>query len=75
MKSKLLEAEDNYTFYCNNCKKHFAFIYTFFPTNNSAEYYICGNCNSVLPVKDIKKMHNNKIVSYFCCCWSIPAFC
>ena len=42
MNSKLIETEPNYVFYCNNCKSQFSFIYTFIPTNNSKEYYVCN---------------------------------
>jgi len=68
MNSKLIEAEENYYFYCNNCKSKFTFIYSFYPTNNSKEYYICNNCSSILPVTDIKKTRINKIIKYFYCC-------
>jgi hypothetical protein len=70
MNSKLIEAEENYYFYCNNCKSKFSFIYTFYPTNNSKEYYICSNCNSMLPVSDIKKSPVNNFLIYFCCCFN-----
>lgn len=69
MNSKLIEAGENYYFYCNNCKSKFTFIYTFYPTNNSKEYYICNNCSSILPVTDIKKMRVNKFLTYFCGCF------
>ena len=69
MNSKLIETEPNYVFYCNNCKSQFSFSYTFIPTNNSKEYYVCNNCNSILPVVDLKKKYNNNIIDYFCCCF------
>lgn len=69
MNSKLIEAGENYYFYCNNCRSKFSFIYTFLPTNNSKEYYICNNCSSILPVTDIKKEPVNIFFYYFCCCF------
>lgn len=67
MNSNLIEAGENYYFYCNNCKSKFSFIYTFYPTNNSKEYYVCNNCSSILPVTDIKKEPVNIFFYYFCC--------
>ena len=69
MNSNLIEAGENYYFYCNNCRSKFSFIYTFHPTNNSKEYYICNNCSSILPVTDIKKEPVNIFFYYFCCCF------
>lgn len=69
MNSNLIEAGENYYFYCNNCRSNFTFIYTFHPTNNSKEYYICNNCSSILPVTDIKKEPVNIFFYYFCCCF------
>ena len=69
MNSNLIEAGENYYFYCNNCKSKFTFIYTFHPTNNSKEYYICNNCSSILPVVDIKKTTADTFGSKFCGCF------
>ena len=69
MNSNLIESGENYYFYCNNCKSKFSFIYTFLPTNNSKEYYICNSCSSILPVTDIKKEPVNIFFYYFCCCF------
>jgi hypothetical protein len=69
MNSNLIESGENYYFYCNNCKSKFSFIYTFHPTNNSKEYYICNSCSSILPVTDIKKEPINIFFSYFCSCF------
>lgn len=68
MNSKLIETEENYYFYCNNCKTKFSYIYTFHPTHNSKEYYICSACNSVLPVSDLKKTYNCSIIRCLCFC-------
>ncbi len=35
MNNKLLEAEEGYTYYCNNCNAKFTYVYSFNPTPES----------------------------------------
>ena len=67
MENKLLEVENGYTYYCNNCKAKFTFVYTFNPIPGAPSYYICSNCNSILPTKDLKKLILMNCIFYYCC--------
>jgi uncharacterized Zn-finger protein len=73
MDQRLIEAEKDNNFYCNNCKNEFDHIITFFPVPGLSEYYTCGFCNSILPVKDIKTKNQGfeNLWSFccFCCCF------
>ena len=71
MNNKLVEAEDGYTFYCNNCKAKFTYVYTFNPTPHSNSYYTCSNCNSILPTKDLKKIVLINCIFYYLCCYCL----
>lgn len=71
MDNKLLEAEEGYTYYCNNCNAKFTFVYTFNPTRESQSYYNCSHCNAILPTKDLKKIALINCVFYYCCCYCI----
>ena len=64
--SKLIEATDDFFFYCNNCNNEFVFFYSFLPIPGLGAYYTCSNCNSILPVKDIKKKRRCNL-RYLCC--------
>ena len=68
MNNKLLEVEEGYTYYCNNCNAKFTFVYAFNPTPESNSYYNCSNCNSILPTKDLKKLVLINCIFYYCCC-------
>jgi hypothetical protein len=66
MKQNLIEVENNYIFYCNNCNNEFDHVISFSPMPGSTEYYTCNFCNSILPIKDLKQ---KKINNYtWCCC-------
>ena len=71
MNNKLLEVENGYTFYCNNCNARFTFVYSFNPTSESLSYYNCSNCNSILPTKDLKKIVLINCIFYYCCCYCL----
>ncbi len=71
MNNKLLEVENGYTFYCNNCNAKFTFVYSFNPTSESHSYYNCSNCNSILPTKDLKKIVLINFIFYYCCCYCL----
>lgn len=64
MKQKLIEAEENCLFYCNNCKNEFDHVIEFNPIPGLTTYYNCTFCNSILPIKDLKQKTKN----YTCCC-------
>jgi hypothetical protein len=66
MNKKLIEVDEGEIFYCNNCKQNFLYIYTFTPIPGLTEYYTCDFCNSILPVKDLKKRRLRWI---FNCCF------
>jgi transcription initiation factor IIE alpha subunit len=66
VKNQLLEVEEGYMFYCNNCNYKFTFVYTFNPIPRLSEYFICSNCNSVLPVKDLKKKRMYNCICKIC---------
>jgi hypothetical protein len=65
--SKLIEATDDFVFYCNNCRHEFTFVNSFLPISGLGEYYACLNCNSILPVKDIQKTRKCELKYLFCC--------
>ncbi len=69
MNNKLLEVEQGYTYYCNNCNSKFTFIYEFNPTCESQSYYNCSNCNAILPTKDLKKVALTNSFLYYLCCY------
>jgi DNA-directed RNA polymerase subunit RPC12/RpoP len=69
MNDQLIEAEEGYTFYCNNCKAKFPYVHSFHPTLESSSYYNCPNCNSILPTKDLKKIVLMNCILYYCCCF------
>ena len=68
--NELIEVEQGYMFYCNNCSSKFTFVYSFYPIPRLTSYYVCFNCNSILPIKDLKKKKMNNFIeyiSYYCC--------
>jgi hypothetical protein len=65
MKQKLIEAEENCIFYCNNCKNEFDHVIEFNPVPGLKSYYNCTFCNSILPINDLKQKNKN---NYSCCC-------
>jgi hypothetical protein len=72
MNQKLIEAEKDNYFYCNNCKNEFDHVISFFPIPGLTEYYTCKFCNSIMPVKDLKNKNQNcsnynDIFCTFCC--------
>jgi hypothetical protein len=73
MNQKLIDAEKDNKFYCNNCKNEFDHIISFYPIPGLTEYYTCNFCNSIMPVKDLKTISykRNKYYDYFCdfCCF------
>jgi uncharacterized Zn-finger protein len=70
MNQKLIEIEEeDYIFYCNNCKNEFDHIISFYPIPGLTEYYNCRFCNSILPVKDLNKKNKNKNNFWNCCCF------
>lgn len=71
MNNKLLEVEEGYTYYCNNCNEKFTFVYTFHPTRESQSYYNCSKCNAILPTKDLKKAAITNSLMYYLCCYCI----
>ena len=71
MDNKILEVENGYTFYCNNCNARFTFVYTFYPLPRSSSYYTCSNCNSILPTKDLKKIVLMNCIFYYLCCYCL----
>ncbi len=69
MKADLIEVEEGYIFYCNNCNDKFSVVHTFNPVPGLSTYYTCANCNAVLPIKDLKKKRTiNGFLYYLCCC-------
>ncbi len=71
IKSKLIEADNDRVFYCNNCKNEFKTIYTFQPVPGLQEFYHCAKCSSVLPIKDLKSAKKG----FMCClCCFFPSF-
>lgn len=64
--TKLVEADADHLFYCNNCTKQFAFVYTFQPVPGLQEYYNCTTCSSVLPVTDLRKVRKCRLFCCFC---------
>ncbi len=65
--TKLIEATEDFVFYCNNCHHEFTYIYSFLPIPGLGEYYACSNCNSILPVKDIRKTRKCNFKNVCCC--------
>lgn len=68
MRNKLIQVEEGYAFYCNNCKAKFTYVDSFHPTLESSSYYTCPNCNSILPTKDLKKVVLMNCILYYCFC-------
>jgi predicted nucleic acid-binding Zn ribbon protein len=69
MNADLIEVEEGYIFYCNNCNNTFNVVHTFNPVPGLSTYYTCMKCNAVLPVKDLKKRRIiNNLLYYLCCC-------
>ena len=64
----LIEVEEGYTYYCNNCNHDFTVVYSFNPVPGLSSYYTCTNCNSILPTKDLKKRRTVNCFLYFLCC-------
>jgi uncharacterized Zn-finger protein len=71
MNQRLIDVENNKTFYCNNCNNEFDHVISFFPMSGSSEYYTCKFCNSVLPVNDLKSRRLKPNWYNFCdfCCF------
>jgi hypothetical protein len=73
MNQKLIEVEENYIFYCNNCENEFDHVVSFYPIPGLTEYYTCKFCNSIMPVKDlkVKQKNSNNYYNTFCsfCCF------
>ena len=72
MNQKLIEADEDCVFYCNNCKNEFENFVSFYPIPGLTEYYTCKFCNSIMPVKDLKTSSRNWSKYYdtlcaFCC--------
>lgn len=67
IKSKLIEADEEHIFYCNNCKSEFKTIYTFQPVPGLQEFYNCTTCSSIMPLKDLKKVKKGRIFCFSCC--------
>ena len=66
LENELIEAEEGYMFYCNNCNNKFTFVYSFTPIPKLTRYYVCSSCNSILPVKDLKKIRIHNWFYHFC---------
>jgi hypothetical protein len=71
IKSKLIEADEEHLFYCNNCKNEFKTIYTFQPVPGLQEFYHCTKCGGIMPIKDLKKARKSIIC---CLCCFLPSF-
>ena len=69
MNQRLIEAEKDNNFYCNNCKNELDHVISFYPMPGLTEYYTCKFCNSIMPVKDMKtkKINWKKYCNIFCC--------
>jgi len=72
MNQRLIDAEQNNNFYCNNCNNEFDHIISFYPIPGLTEYYTCKFCNSIMPVKDLKMKKTSYNTFYdsffsFCC--------
>ena len=69
MNQRLIEAEKDNNFYCNNCKNELDHVISFYPMPGLTEYYTCKFCNSIMPVKDMKtkKINWKKYCNSFCC--------
>jgi len=72
MNQRLIDAETDNNFYCNNCNNEFDHIISFYPIPGLTEYYTCKFCNSIMPVKDLKMKKYNWNTFYdnflsFCC--------
>ena len=63
--NRLIEAEEGYIFNCNNCNHKFSYVYSFYPIPRLSDFYICSNCNSMLPVKNLKKTRTTNCI-YSC---------
>ena len=61
IKSKLLKADEQDIFYCNNCKSKFTSIYTFQPIPGLQEFYNCKHCGGIMPLKDLKTTKKSRI--------------
>jgi transcription initiation factor IIE alpha subunit len=64
--NQLIEVDEGYQFYCNNCNYTFTFVYSFSPIPRQTKYYVCANCNSILTIKDLKKMRKNNWFYHYC---------
>ena len=72
MKVDLIEADEGYIFYCNNCNHEFTVVYKFNPVPGLSSYYTCPHCNAILPTQDLKKRRIvNCVLYYLCCCFYI----
>jgi len=69
MNQKLIEAEKDCIFYCNNCNNEFDNVISFSPIIETA-YYTCRFCNSIMPIKDLKtkKQKCDNFLKFFCTC-------
>lgn len=68
MNQRVIEAEKDNFFYCNNCKNEFDHVISFSPMPGLSEYYTCNFCNSIMPIKDLKiKIKKCTIFFTFCC--------
>lgn len=68
MNQRVIEAEKDNFFYCNNCKNEFDHVISFSPMPGLSEYYTCKFCNSIMPIKDLKiKIKKCTIFFTFCC--------
>ena len=47
MNQKLIDAEKDNKFYCNNCKNEFDHIISFYPIPGLTEYYTCNFCKDL----------------------------
>ena len=68
MEADLLQADEGYVFYCNNCNYEFTFVHRFNPVPGLSSYYTCSNCNAILPTKDLKKKRLFSCLLYYLSC-------